>query len=281
MSNEVVEFTAGGVFAPANFEMSQRIAKALAASTMVPKEYQNNLGNCMIALDMSMRNGFSALMIMQNLHVIHGKPSWSGSFVAAAIRSCGRFDGVKFVMSDDKLSCYMEAREISNNLKITGPTVSIAMSKAEGWYDKPGSKWKTLPELMLQYRAATFFGRLHAAEVLMGLHTVEEILEDPKRFDLEIPSEKPADPLAAITANTEVQKPQGEVKAKVWNSTHQEIPAEVIESVEKLAASEGIPTTREKIVAFLESKFKGQMGYQIPSKAEFDRIYSVILNGVK
>lgn len=107
-----------------------------------------------------------------------------------------------------------------------------------------------------------------------------EAIEADQQFDIELPTEKPADPLDSITVNPETSKPQGEVKVKVWNATHKEIPQEVIEAVEKLAASEGIPTTREKIVAFLESKFKGQMGYQIPSKTEFDRIYSVILKGI-
>jgi hypothetical protein len=51
------------------------------------------------------------------------------------------------------------------------------MAKAEGWLDKAGSKWKTMPELMLKYRAAAFFGRLYAPEVLMGMQTSEEVID--------------------------------------------------------------------------------------------------------
>jgi hypothetical protein len=48
------------------------------------------------------------------------------------------------------------------------------MASAEGWATKAGSKWKTMPELMLRYRAAAFFGRLYAPDILMGMQTAEE-----------------------------------------------------------------------------------------------------------
>ena len=44
--------------------------------------------------------------------------------------------------------------------RIEGPTVTIAMAKAEGWYGRSGSKWPTMPDLMLSYRSAAFFGTL-------------------------------------------------------------------------------------------------------------------------
>jgi hypothetical protein len=53
------------------------------------------------------------------------------------------------------------------------------MVKEENWLSKPGSKWKTMPELMFHYRAAAFFGRLYASDILMGMHTVEEIQDIP------------------------------------------------------------------------------------------------------
>jgi hypothetical protein len=49
------------------------------------------------------------------------------------------------------------------------------MAKAEGWYAKNGSKWQTMPEQMLRYRAASFFVRAYAPELSLGLATREEI----------------------------------------------------------------------------------------------------------
>ena len=51
------------------------------------------------------------------------------------------------------------------------------MVKAEKWLQKNGSKWQTMPELMFHYRAASFFGRLYAPDILKGMHTIEENLD--------------------------------------------------------------------------------------------------------
>lgn len=58
---------------------------------------------------------------------------------------------------------------------LESPPVSLAMAVSEGWYHRTGSKWQTMPELMLRYRAAAFFGRLYAPDILMGMSTAEEV----------------------------------------------------------------------------------------------------------
>ena len=61
--------------------------------------------------------------------------------------------------------------------KVTGPVVTMDLAKAEGWYDKNGSKWKTMPQMMLRYRAASFFGRMNCPDLMMGMYTREEVEE--------------------------------------------------------------------------------------------------------
>jgi hypothetical protein len=75
----------------ASFEHAQRVAKMLSSSNLIPKEYQGNIQNTMIALEMANRIGATPLMVMQNLYIIHGKPSWSSSFIIAAINACKKF----------------------------------------------------------------------------------------------------------------------------------------------------------------------------------------------
>lgn len=62
---------------------------------------------------------------------------------------------------------------------IEGAPVSMAMAVEEGWYSKPGSKWQTsMRTLMLQYRAGSFFGNIHAPDVVMGMgKTTEEVFD--------------------------------------------------------------------------------------------------------
>src|SRR5690606_33077134 len=59
---------------------------------------------------------------------------------------------------------------------------SIQMAIDEGWLTKNGSKWQTIPELMLRYRCASFFGRLYAPELLMGLQASEEVQDTIEAF---------------------------------------------------------------------------------------------------
>jgi hypothetical protein len=60
--------------------------------------------------------------------------------------------------------------------------VSVGMAKKEGWYGKTGSKWQTMPQQMLMYRAASWFVRAYAPEIAMGLHTSDEIRDT---YDME------------------------------------------------------------------------------------------------
>jgi len=161
------------------FEAAQRMALALTSSTLVPKEYQGkgNLGNAVIALEIAQRVGASPLLVMQNLYVVHGKPAWSAQFVISAVNSCGRFSPLRFDIKGegDARSCIAWAKEKGSNERLEGPPSSIQMAKDEGWLQRNGSKWQTMPEVMLRYRAASFFGRLYAPDILMGMQTAEEV----------------------------------------------------------------------------------------------------------
>jgi len=207
MSKEVVVSQPSSIeTAERRFELMQRQATAMSKSELVPKEYREKLANCMIALEVADRVNASPLMVMQNLAIIHGRPSWSSTFIISAINSCGRFKPLRFkiVKEDAPRDFHYEVFETEwkNKEKTTkvvkkttrilnktciawttddsgevleSPPVSIEMACLEGWYDKSGSKWKTMDELMLRYRSAAFFGRLYAPDVLMGMHTVEEV----------------------------------------------------------------------------------------------------------
>ena len=162
----------------ANFEAAQRMAKALSTSDLVPAMYRGDKGlaNCLIAMEVAARTGSSILAVTQNLNVIQGKPSWSSSYIIAALNTCGRFTPLNFRLegSGDGLTCTAVTTDKATGDEFAGPPVSIKTAKDEGWYGRSGSKWKTMPELMLRYRAAAFFGRLYAPDILMGMQSDEE-----------------------------------------------------------------------------------------------------------
>ncbi|WP_313377964.1 hypothetical protein [Achromobacter insolitus] len=227
-----------------SFELMQRGANLLASSTLVPAQYRkviekldkygnvkesrenpNALANAVVALNMAQRMGADPLMVMQNLYIVEGRPSWSSQWIIAAINGCGRFSPLRFEIKVlgakviEYKSTYWESGERRSKIEkveitdkkciawavesgttipqfsledlkqfggvygcckeygiplIESPAVSIEMAVQEGWYTKNGSKWQTMDEVMLRYRTASFFGKLYAPELLMGLQSVEE-----------------------------------------------------------------------------------------------------------
>jgi len=189
------------------FEDAQRIAKALASSTLIPPQFQGQQGfaNCLVALEIANRMGISPFLAMQHLHVIHGRPSWSSSFIIAMVNGCGRFSPLRFEISGtgEILACYAVATDLASQQELKGPTITMAMAKREGWATKSGSKWQTMPELMIRYRAAAFWGRLYASDLLLGMQTQEEAL------DIETVSvaEAPATSVADLNAKLQTETP--------------------------------------------------------------------------
>ena len=173
------ELVRAGFSDTASFDLLQRCAKALASSTLVPQSFQNNLPNCIIALEMAQRIGASPLMVAQHLYIVQGKPSWSAVFLIASFNQCGRFSPIRYEFvgteGKDDWGCRAYAVEKETKEKLTGPLITISLAKKEGWYGKGGSKWQTIPELMLRYRAAAWLVRTVAPEISMGLQTSEEL----------------------------------------------------------------------------------------------------------
>lgn len=164
-----------------NFQKIFDIGKMFASSQLVPQMYQGKPMDCVIAIDIANRMGVSPMMVMQNLYVVKGKPSWSGQACMSMIRASGEFANVKLVYTGEKgkdsWGCYVQAEKKDTGEIVKGTEVTIGMAKAEEWYQKNGSKWKTMPEQMLAYRAAAFFARVYIPNSLMGF-SVEGEAED-------------------------------------------------------------------------------------------------------
>jgi hypothetical protein len=176
----------------AKFEHLWRVATAFSKSDLVPDTFRNKPENCMLALQMAFRLRVDPMMVMQNTYVVKGRPGIEAKFAIALINSNGGFDGpLRFESDGDAKAKTLRCRAWAyrKGERVDGPWVTWAMVESEGWEKKDGSKWRSLPDLMIQYRAATFFGRLMCPEVLMGMQTVEEVEDviavDPKTVAVE------------------------------------------------------------------------------------------------
>lgn len=167
-----------------SFILAQRIATMLSQSDLMPKSYQGNVPNCIIVLNMAARMGADPLMVAQNLYVVHGNPAWSAQFLIAAFNSTSKYSCLRYEFKGeegaDGWGCRAWAVEKETGERLDGPLITVALAKKMGWWskiDKNGkeaSKWQTMPEQMLRYRAAAWFVRAYAPEIAMGLQTVEE-----------------------------------------------------------------------------------------------------------
>ena len=165
----------------AAFEMLQRQAKMFSSSSLVPKDFHGNIANCAIGINIAKRLGADPFMVLQNIDIIHGRPSFRATFLIAMVNASGRFEPLQFRMEGDEgkpsRSCVAWTKSKADGTPLEGPKITLEMAKAEGWSTKNGSKWLTMPELMLRYRAAAFFARLYAPDIRLGMMTAEEAVD--------------------------------------------------------------------------------------------------------
>ena len=159
------------------FNQMLRAAQMLSQTTIIPQSYQGKPQDCFIAVDMATRMNVSPMVVMQNMYVVKGKPSWAGQACTMLINSCGKFRDVKHIYTGakgtDNRGCYVEAVRVSDGETVQGVEVTVSRAKAEGWTSNP--KWRNMPDLMLAYRASAFFARVYCPEALMGVQTYEEV----------------------------------------------------------------------------------------------------------
>lgn len=175
-----------------------KVAKMYSQSSLIPEAYRGNPADCFVACEIANRMGVSPMMVLQNMYIVKGKPGWSGQACIAIINGTGQFSPLDFEWvgqpNTDDYGCYVKATRKADGKELIGATVTMGIVKSEGWLDKNGSKWKTMPQQMFMYRAAAFFARIYCPAALMGFQTVEEIqdvngVEDAGRTTITINKE--------------------------------------------------------------------------------------------
>lgn len=230
-----------------SFNTGYKMAQILSQSTIIPDIFKGNVGNVMIAIDLSQRIHANPLMIMQNMSVIYGMPSFSAKFLIACINASGLFATAlryEFVgeQGKDDWGCYAYAIDKQGEL-IKGSTVTIHQAKIKGWYDKKGSNWQADPEQMLRYRAATRFQNAYCPEITCGL-AVKEDLEDGDYTE--------------ITANNVEQLSEADKLAQAQQQEEQQANSEPLdmnngENKEENKAADNSPSDEQKTAQTAEN----------------------------
>lgn len=156
-------------------EKAHKFACIIAESDIIPAHYRGKPANTFIAVQTAYRMNLDPMQVMQNTFVVSGKLGMNSSFAISLANSSGLFEGgIRYrVEGSDELLRVTAFTQLKSTGEEISYTIGMREAILENWTKNP--KYKTLPELMLRYRAATLLIRTHAPEVLNGMHMVEEI----------------------------------------------------------------------------------------------------------
>lgn len=191
--------------------------KLIASSDIAPKEYKVGKGrnletaaaNVFLALETAIRTKHSIFEIMQNMKPVSGQPTWRSSYLAAEINSCGRYDKLRYKEWIDEevktvdirvcisegnwqtytvpnYCCYAYTRDRKTGEELCSQIISVSMAAFEGW--TKSTKWVSMPQQMLIYRATSFFSRRHCPEITQGIYASDEI-EDVFGQETSVPAQ--------------------------------------------------------------------------------------------
>lgn len=161
------------------------MADMYSKAEFMPPAYRDKPANTFVAMQFALQADLPIMTVLQRSYVVHGRIGLESQLCIAMLNKSGFTRGpISYEMrgSGDSASCTATAVDARNGQSYSA-TVDWQMVVAEGWANKQGSKWRTMPEIMFRYRSAMFLIRTTWPEVLMGVYSAEELK------DMEVASE--------------------------------------------------------------------------------------------
>lgn len=164
---------------PQSLNEALQFADMLSKSNMVPKDYQGNPANCIIAMQWGMEIGLQPLQAMQNIAVINGRPAIWGDAMLAIVRGSGLLERIAEDPTDAGCTCIVKRK---GEPEVTR-TFTLEDAKRAGLAGKQGP-WQQHPKRMMQMRARAFALRDVFPDVLRGVHIAEIAQDEPAERDM-------------------------------------------------------------------------------------------------
>lgn len=174
MTNELQAAPRPFSLVPSSFEEAVKIAKTLAASDLVPKDYKDKAENVFVAVQWGQEIGLPPLQALQNISVINGRPSIWGDAALALVMAHPAFEDIEEVVvgAGDKAvgKCTVKRKGRSPVVR----EFSVDDAKRAGLWSKTGP-WTNYPQRMLQLRARAFALRDAFPDAIKGIGIAEEV----------------------------------------------------------------------------------------------------------
>lgn len=160
---------------PQTFNEQMRFAEVVSqAKGMLPRAYEGNPANVLVAIQYGASLGIEPMAALQNIDVIQGTPTLSAKAVAALVRA----NGHKLWMSEDEQNMSATCTIVRNDDKEHPVTVT----RDKAWAQRMGlltkDNYKKQPTTMLMWRAVTACANRACPELFLGLggaYTADEL----------------------------------------------------------------------------------------------------------
>lgn len=150
----------------------QQYAELLAQASLLPKQYQRNPANVLLAMELGQSLSIPPIQAINEVHVIEGKPSASANLIGGLVRRAGHVLRIRV----DRDAMQATAQIIRNDDPDYTFEVTWTMDDAKRAGSTGKDNWKKYPIAMLKARAITEVAREACPEALMGIaYTPDEL----------------------------------------------------------------------------------------------------------
>ena len=171
---------AGGGVTLENWAQSVDYAKYMAkAHHAVSKPLRDNVGMCIAIIDLATRWGFSPFMLAQRCHVINDVLCFESQVIHAVVE---KYAPLKFRLrptydgEGDAKTCTVTGHFKGELEPLTYTTPQLGKI-----HPKNSPLWKTDPDQQLFYMATTRWARRYCPDILLGIHTRQEMEDSDQK----------------------------------------------------------------------------------------------------
>jgi hypothetical protein len=185
--------------APTTLDEGWRLAQMMAKSDLVPKAFRGKPEDVLVAIQLGTEIGFAPMQALQSIAVINGKPSVYGDgFLALIMASPLYRDHAEYYEIDAGRVERLTADDLKQDSTAAVCTFwrkgkpepvtrrfTIGQAKKAQLFGKEGP-WQLYPDRMLLMKARSWAGRDCFPDLLRGIRTAEEALDERETIDAPI-----------------------------------------------------------------------------------------------
>jgi RecT family len=166
---------------PTTLSDAIELAKMLAKSDIIPREYQDAPGNVLSAIMMGNDLGISPMQAMREIYVVEGRPASSALLKVALVKQSPLCESWELIESTDTQATFETKRKGSKSP--TRHTYTLKDAETAGLYPgKESSNWRKRHKLMLRRRCESELADEVYPDVVKGLRTEDEADEIRERI---------------------------------------------------------------------------------------------------